>query len=199
MREEQIVRLTNVDIEQLKNADFTTLFKAFFHHVRFFCERIVKDEVEAEDLAILSFSKYWEKAGKFSSLKETKAYIYITARNACFDYLSKEKAKENYRQHASKAMMQEATQFGYEAVMFEELYAEVVKEVENLPNTMREVFKLVYFEKVSSEDVAKRLNIEPGTVRTHCSVAIRKLKKVFSEQYPHLFSLFLLHVGYSNN
>jgi len=202
MADAQLVQLTDEDVEQLKTGDhtaFTRLFKAFFHHVRFFCERIVKDEVEAEDIAIHAFSKYWERAQKFSSLNDIRAFIYVTARNACFDFLDKEKARENYRQHASQTMMQEATQFGYELAMFEELYAEVVKEVENLPKAMREVFKLVFFEKVSNEEAAKQLNIAEGTVRTHRSTAIKKLRKIFREQYPHLFSLFFLLFDYSNN
>jgi RNA polymerase sigma-70 factor (family 1) len=203
MGDAQIVQLTNEDIEELKKGNhtaFTTLFKALFHHIRFFCERIVKDDVEAEDIAIHCFSKYWERAEKFNTLNEIRAFLFVTARNASFDYLDKEKAKRNYRQYASQTMMrQEATQFGYEAVMFEELFAQVVKEVENLPEQCKNVFKLVVFEQVSSEEVAKQLDISPGTVRMHCSVAIRKLRKVFSEQYPHLFSLFVLLFDYSKN
>ena len=186
---EHTAQLTNWDIEQLKKGDhtaFTRLFNELFHHVRFYCERIIKDEFEAEDIAVRSFTKYLEKPENFNSVNEIKAFIYTTARNACFDYFDKAKARQNYsRQYAyltSAAMMNEAARFGYEAIMFEQVFAEVVKEVENLPEQCRQAFKLVFFEKVKRDEVAKKMNISPGTVRTHCSNAMKKLRIVFSEK-----------------
>jgi len=204
MGDAQIVQFTEEDVAQLKmgsHTAFTKLFKELFHHIRFFCERIVKDQFEAEDIAVLSFTKYYERAENFDSLNAIRAFLYITARNACFDFLDKEKTRQNYSQQMgylnAEALTQEATRFEYEAIMFEQLYAEVVKEVENLPEQCRKVFKMVVFENIDSEEVARQLNIAPGTVRTHCSNAIKKLKIIFGEK--ELMLLFLLLFGYSNN
>jgi len=204
MSDTHTIELTKGDIEQLKRGDHTTfakLFKDLFHHVRYYCERIVKDKLEAEDIAVHSFTKYLERTENFNSLNEIKGFIYTTARNACFDYFDKAKARKNYsKQYAyltPEAVMDEAARFGYEAIMFEQLFAEVVAEVEKLPEQCRKVFKMVVFEKINSEEVAQQLNISPGTVRMHCSNAMKKLRVVFSEK--DLIILFLLLFGYSNN
>jgi RNA polymerase sigma-70 factor (ECF subfamily) len=204
MGDTQIVQFTEEDVAQLKRGShtaFTKLFKQLFHHIRFFCERIVKDEFEAEDIAVMSFTKYLERAQNFDSLGEIKAFLYVTARNFCFDYLEKQRAKQNYSQQmaylTSEGINHEATRFEYEAIMFEQLFADVVKEVENLPEQCRKVFKMVVFEKVPADVVARQLGISPGTVRTHCSNAMKKLKAIFSEK--GLVLIIFILSGYSNN
>jgi len=204
MGDAQIVQLTEEEIAQLKggsHAAFKKLFKELFHHIRFFCERIVKDPSEAEDIAILSFMKYLERAKKFDSVGAIKAFLYLTARNACFDYLDKKRARKNYSQQMGyitpKAISHEATCFAYQAIMFEQLFAEVVKEVENLPEQCRRVFKMVMFERMEREEVAKLLKMSPGTVRRHCSIAMKKLKVIFGEK--ELLLLFSLFFCFSNN
>lgn len=204
MGDAQIVQFSEEDIAQLKRGDhtaFTKLFKELFHHIRFFCEKIVKDQFEAEDIAVLSFTKYLERAENFDSLIAIKAFLYKTARNSCYDYFDKQRAKLNYSQQmgylTQEAITHEAIRFEYEAIMFEQLFAEVVKEVENLPGQCRRVFKMVVFENIDSEEVARQLNISPGTVRMHCSIAMKKLKAVFGER--ELILLFFLLVNNSNN
>jgi RNA polymerase sigma-70 factor (family 1) len=204
MGDTQIVQFTQEDIAQLKrgnHAAFKKLFKELFHHIRFFCEGIVKDPSEAEDIAVLSFMKYFERVEKFDSLDAIKAFLYLTARNSCYDYFDKKRAKQKYnRQYAyltSEAMILEGARFGYEAIMFEQLFAAVIKEVENLPEQCRKVFKMIMFERIESEEVAELLHISPGTVRMHCSNAMKRLKVIFGEKELMLLSLMLF--GFSNH
>jgi DNA-directed RNA polymerase specialized sigma24 family protein len=56
---------------------------------------------------------------------------------------------------------------------------------------------MVAFERIDSEEVAKQLNISPGTVRTHCSNAMKKLRAIFGDKA--LILLVFLLSGYSNN
>jgi RNA polymerase sigma-19 factor, ECF subfamily len=189
MGDAQIGQFTKEEIALLKKKDntaFKKLFMEMFHHIRYFCEKMVKDKFEAEDIATLSFIKYLERADKFDSFNEIKAFLYLASRNACLDYLEKEKVKQNYTLQAgnlaSEAITQEVRRFEYEAIMFEKLFAEVVREIDNLPEQRRKVFKMVVFEKMDAEEVARQLNITPGTVRTHCSNAMKKLKMIFGEK-----------------
>src|SRR4051812_34115966 len=100
-------------LDGLKTGDkkaFNLLYDRLFEQVCFFAEQIVKDEMEAEDIAIHSLAKFWEKgAENFESFLQVRRFIFITARHASFDYLRKvktQRAVERNLVHLSEEMEQ---------------------------------------------------------------------------------------------
>lgn len=180
-------------IEGLKAKDkkaFNALFDRLFAQVYYYTQNIINDKIEAEDITIHSFAKFWESANKYSSIKEVKNFIYKTARNACIDYLNKLKAQNNYRNyilHISKFVLDNSEErILYEGQMLEKLK----QEVDKLPEQCRKVFKLVFLEKYSREEVSQRLQISMSTVHVQCANALKRLKQVLSKE--EFFLLLLL-------
>jgi len=184
----------------LKTGDkkaFDLLFDLLYAQVRLFTEQITKDEQEAEDIAIHSLAKFWEKgAADFESFLQIRKFIFTVARNAAFDYLKKSKSHQAHHRNivyissAAEENLVETTLYKVETLQA------LFDEIEKLPEQCRQAFKLVHIEKLPRKRVAEILNISPGTVNVHCANAMKKLRLVYSEK--ELIILLLL-AGFCHN
>lgn len=173
---------------------FDLLYDLLFTKIRFYTEQIIKDEMEAEDIAIHSLAKFWEKgAGDFESFNQVRTFIYRTARNAATDYLRKTKLQKNHHRNIvyittefEENIAELADRAKYKVAMLQTL----AEEIENLPEQCKEIFKLVFIENMPRPLVAEKLNISVSTVNSHCSNAKQRLRQVFTEK--ELIILLLL-------
>ncbi|WP_207510445.1 RNA polymerase sigma factor [Longitalea luteola] len=187
--------------EQLQRGD-TLAFKALhgrlYHHIRFFCEQIVQESGEAEDIATNAFLKYWERCANFNSVSQIRSFLYIAAKNACLNYLKSRKAARNYQETVIPINVIDEQllieQYTYEAALFEKLY----EAVELLPPQCREACKLYYFSGLSRQEIAERLSISINTVNKHCADAVRKLRIIFCRK-ELLILLFYSHLDIVKN
>src|SRR5688572_18564866 len=77
-------------IAGLKNNDeqvFNELYEKFSAALHYFSSRLTQDREEAKDIVVTTFNTLWNLRNNFHSLINIKAFIYITARNRCFDFL----------------------------------------------------------------------------------------------------------------
>src|SRR5258708_2048152 len=66
---------------------FAYIFKLHRKALVYFAEKILGVREEAEDIVADSFMKLWAKHADFDSFPAIKSFLYIVARNACFDFL----------------------------------------------------------------------------------------------------------------
>jgi RNA polymerase sigma factor (sigma-70 family) len=64
------------------------LYATYFTALAYFAYRLIHNREEAEDIAQESMIKLLNKKQKFHTLSDIKSYLYVTTRNACFDYLN---------------------------------------------------------------------------------------------------------------
>jgi RNA polymerase sigma-70 factor (ECF subfamily) len=173
---------------------YNLLYDLLYEQVCFYVEQIIKDEMEAEDIAIHSLAKFWEKGPKdFENFLQVRTFIFRTARNAAVDFLRKTKVQQKV--HRNLVYMTPTTEENSaeqaELALYKiEMLQALVNEIERLPDQCREAFKLVFIENMSRHDVAGKLNISLNTVHSHCANAKRKLQQIFSEK--ELIILLLL-------
>ena len=73
-----------------KNRDakaFAYIFRLHRKALVYFAEKLLGIREEAEDIVADSFMKLWAKHGDFDSFPAIKSFLYVTTRNACFDFL----------------------------------------------------------------------------------------------------------------
>src|ERR1041385_6569303 len=75
---------------------FRAVYEMFFPGLCFFAKRLVDNDGEGEDIAADSFVKLLNRHDTFDTLPNIKAFLYITTRNACLNYL-----RSSQRQHSS--------------------------------------------------------------------------------------------------
>lgn len=170
--------LDNDIIVSLKNGDpeaLQTLLKHYYSALCLFAERLLGDSAAAEDIVGESFVKLWKKRTDFENHQNLKAFMYITVRNACLNYL-----KQAKRDSLSKKQHAYLTGEKEEFVLNEMIRAEVLKEImdaiNNLPEQCRKVLKLGYLEGMKNQEIAAKLNISVHTVKNQKARGIQLLK-----------------------
>jgi RNA polymerase sigma-70 factor (ECF subfamily) len=165
-------------LQEFKKGDthaFKAVYDMFFPSLCFFAKRLVDNDAEGEDIAADSFIKLIHRHESFDTLPNIKAFLYITTRNACLNFL-----RFSQRQAASKkemALLQDETE---EHVLSHMMHAEVLGEVENeieqLPRRCKEIFKLIYYERKSADEIATMLDISINTVWVQRAKAIQLVR-----------------------
>lgn len=151
------------------------LFKRHYKPLCYFAWQIIGNKAEAEDIAGEVFLKLWRKHNDFENLQNIKAFLYIAARNACFDYL-----KHIQRKNASHEELLYLAESSEDVIQAHIIKAEILRnilfEVETLPPVRKQIFKLIYLENMTTSEIARKLNITADTVRVQKARAINLLR-----------------------
>ena len=101
--------------------------------------------------------------------------MFITCRNACLNYLRKLKVLSNSQQQYLTEFEAATESADYQAIETE-LLTLVSREIEALPEKMRQVLKLLFLEGKSTSEIAAELNLSVQTVRNQKTKAIEIIK-----------------------
>ncbi len=191
--------MTETDIiDGLKGNDrlvFDRVFEDYFPQIQFFATRLIGDAEEAKDIVIRAFQSMWGLKANFETLNNIKAFLYITTRNNCLNFLQYRQRQEAGRKEYETRLLQAGNEKSIEMQMMEaELLQMIHQKIEELPKKCKEIFKLTYFEGMKAGEIAKLLRISTSTVTTQRSIAIKYLKAVLSEEQ-FLLACLLLNGG----
>ncbi|MBS1566234.1 MAG: RNA polymerase sigma-70 factor [Bacteroidetes bacterium] len=166
------------DFRQGGHAGLTFFFKKHHQSLCYLATRLVQDTAQAEDIVAACFVKLWERREDFADADKVKAFLFITCRNSCLNYL-----RDLKRKTAAQALYLQQLEVNTEAILYEIIDTEIVgllaREIEELPDKCREVFKLLYIEGKKTDEVAQALQLNVQTVRNHKTRAIGLLKAQF--------------------
>lgn len=165
-------------IDAFRNGDDRSLsyfFKLYSKSLGYFAFRLVQDKLEAEDITAECFVKIWERRSDFKTEENVKAFLYISCRNACLDYLRRTKVKSAAQEAYYHQLLESEETILYQIVKSEVLQA-LNKEIELLPDNYRQVFKLIYFDYKKTDEIALEMGISVQTVRNYKSRAVELLK-----------------------
>ena len=179
----------------LRNRDmaaFEMLYDSLSSFVMYYVQKITKDQQEAEDVTVHSFSKFWEQdLSEYDSMKKVKNFILKVAKNSALMYLRRRRVMKAHEGNIIY-LTREQEEFDMERSRYQmEMLLKVYQEIDNLPRRTQQAFKLVYIHEMTSREAGQQLNISEVTVRRLCSEALQKLRNKFSEKDLQLI-LFLL-------
>jgi RNA polymerase sigma-70 factor (family 1) len=168
------------------------LYGLHYKTLCYFAAQLVMDRPQAEDIVADSYVKLWTLRLNFDTLTNIRAFLYITVRNACFNYLRHAKRITAAQQEMLYLLRNESEQLQFheiEATLLEKIYGEI----ESLPRQCRQVFKLFYLERLSTTEIAERMKLSRNTVQNHKIRAMRLLRTALLKR--NLFSSILLCGG----
>ena len=192
MKSSQFTEMQIIDgLQRNDSRVFDYLFNEYYTQLQYFAERLVSNREEAQDIVITVFRKFWSLKDNFQSNNNIKAFLYITIRNQCLDYLRYRQrfneVKKEYESHLSADEVKQSDHLIIESDLINRIY----KEVQKLPNRCREIFILTYFKGLKTKEIASVLNISESAVTTQRSLAIKYLKHAFSQEGYVFFCLVL--------
>jgi RNA polymerase sigma-70 factor (ECF subfamily) len=171
--------------EQNKMA-FTHLYKFFAPKIKNFGIKQLGNEAQANDLVQETMTNVWNKAHLYDERKgAATTWIYTVMRNASFDYLRKQKSKDEQMlgddiwpiEHAL------AHQDPNEEIFQDHLLTQQVEKlVDSLPQNQQAVLRGVYFHQLSQEQLSIQLGVPIGTVKSRLRLALEKIRSQMGEE-----------------
>jgi RNA polymerase sigma-70 factor (family 1) len=176
------------------HAAFKLVFDTYYQPLYYFTIKLIANREEAEEIALNSFHKLFERCSHMESAASIRSFLFVTARNNSFDYLRSVKVlKINQKQFAEKMQDETFLQFEYE--IKDELVEMVRKAVNNLPAECSRIFRMLYYEDLTPGEVAEILNISVSTVYNQKSRALQALRIALAE-HPMAIALLLAMTVY---
>jgi RNA polymerase sigma-70 factor (family 1) len=188
------VHLSNDIMEVLRKGDpdaLHSLLQQFYAPLCIFASRMVTDRQAAEDIAGESFIKLWNKREDFETLQNIKAFLYISTRNACLNYLKQAK-RESLSKKQLAYLNEERSEFVLNDIVRAEVLQEIMREIEKLPEQCGKVLKLGYLQGMKNQEIADLLHISVHTVKNQKARAIQLLKIRLRDR--DLMALFFLYM-----
>ena len=133
---------------------FDEIMKELFDNLVFFIDRYVHDIHAAEDIAIDAFSDLVVNKHRYNFKVTLKTYLFMLGRSRSLNYIKHRKVIDFVElTEAEKASSEQETL--EEIVLADERKRVVNNALNSLPNDMRVVIHLIYFEDLSYDEAAK--------------------------------------------
>lgn len=175
------IELDNDTILNFKSGDesaYTVVYNHFYNNIFSFCKYLLPTIEDARDMTAQLFILLWEKKETLDSYKNLRSFLFLNARNKCFNYLRDQKARSAIDQQISDFTVSEQT-----SILFSEIESELItrirEEVEKLPDYYRNILNLSYYQGYNNQEIADMLQISEKTVRNAKSIAIKSVRMIF--------------------
>lgn len=158
------------------DAAFRSLFDEYGPRVRHFMLKLGADPSLAEELTQQTLITVWRKAQLYSAEKgSASTWIYTIARNLRTDHIRRQRAwQELSDEHAQAIPSEEPSP--EQVVSARERQARVQEVLGDLPPEQLEVVRLAYMDGLAHGEIAERLSLPLGTVKSRIRLAYQKLR-----------------------
>lgn len=158
---------------------------------------ILHSRESAEEVVLDVFLTLWNKRDSLSHVEDIRNYLYVSVKNRALHYLRRGGIEKESVDLYEIELMPDEDNPENELIIQE--YAMLIQEaIHSLPPKCREVFRLVYADKLKNREIAELLNISEKTVNIHISLAYKRIGLYVNKQYgdskrlPHWFIILLL-------
>lgn len=156
---------------------FNHLFRQNFRILSSFAYSIIHQNIDAQDIVQDCFIKVWNRCHQLKDLANLKPYLYTAVKNDCINYLRQQNVHDKKRQRYLDQIATTSTDAVDLNIVRAETKRELDKRIEQLPQKMREVIRLYYYECKSSGEIGRLLEKNPDTVQHQRIRALRLLRK----------------------
>ena len=144
-------------------------------------ERRVRDAGLAQELAQEVLLKLWTARHRYAPLGKTGPYLFTIARNHLFNWLdarSRRPAAESLDDATDQLFARlPRTASTEQAALQSWIGAELRRAIEELPPGLREVVRMSRIQGLKYGEIAERLGIPVGTVKSRMHYAVSRLRK----------------------
>lgn len=161
-------------IHRMKNGDedAVELFvRKYYPAVRNYCRSHTRSDAAAEDLTQETFERFFQSFHQYRHCGKLANYLYVIAGNLC---------RDNYRKK-QELLLEEMPETGENPLDAAELRMDVEDAVRRLPDEMREVIILHYFQGLKLKTVAEIIGIGLPLVKYRLKKAKERLKSYMEE------------------
>ncbi len=162
---------------------FAQLFEAYAGKIKSYLMRLGAPPAAAEELMQDAMLSVWRRASSFDPIKaKASTWMFVIARNAWIDRLRRERTEFAYRGAYVVSNEVSDDEAPDEAAVRVETEAHMQVALDTLSEEQRQVVQLSFFEDRPHSEIAERLSLPLGTVKSRLRLALNKLRAHW-EQY----------------
>ncbi|MFX1704989.1 sigma-70 family RNA polymerase sigma factor [Chitinophaga sp. CC14] len=176
------------DFHAGKEIAFCAITERFYATVYTFATNMLGDKEEAKDIAQDLFIKLWLKRSDFDSIGNIKAFLLVSCRNACLNYLRFSMRKKKNEKRVTESIYALIT---LDDELDEMLRYTIRKYLESLPDRQKQALKLIFFNGLKPREVADKMGITVDGVKKLRMSGLAKFREIFNSATSPI-ALFLL-------
>lgn len=173
---------------------YGTVYQHYYPALCFFANKLIQDPNAAQDIAQESLIKLWEKHKGFDSPFAIKSFLYITAKNACFNFLKRNQTGEKF-QKILAVLAKDSEDYVWNELTRVEVLREIHVMLRVLPTECRKIMEHSIIDGLDNQEIAKRLSISVHTVKNQKARAVYLMKKKFGNKPLFLVALMLMDMN----
>lgn len=175
-------------IENAKNGDqkaFSYLLNTYWNDVYSFQLLRTRDENEAEDITIRTFSKAFDKIKTYKEQYEFKTWLITISKNIHIDLIRQKKpefARTLSKQDKNSVYnLADDSPTAEDKLITEQNLASLLQDLKKLKPHYQKVLHLRYFQELSYDEIAKELNEPLNNVKVKLLRAKRLLAEIIHQ------------------
>lgn len=160
------------------------LFDTYFESLCRYMYIYLKNEEDAQEIALDIFMYLWENSERIEIRLSFKAYLFQAARNRCLNALRNKK---------TTIALDEISEYDHlptdisSTLEVDELNHLIEEAILSLPDKCQEVFVKSRKEFLTNQEIADSMEISVKTVEAQITKALKRIKEILGEQYYYLF------------
>ena len=171
-------------IEKAKAGDqtaFTFLLDHYWNEVYGFMLKRTENETDAEDIAIETFSKAFDKIATYNPEFQFNTWLIAIAKNVHLDLLRKRKSSifsdttDNEEKQAYN--IADTTPSAEDELISEQNLSRLLQYIKELKPTYQEVIQLRYFQEMSYQEISDKI----GEPLSNVKIKLLRAKKLLAE------------------
>lgn len=168
---------------QGKDEALRTIFRTYYKRLCLFAGKITGNQEEGADIVAEVFIKLFKKQADFETALNIKAFLYISTRNACLDWLQLNKVRSRIFT-SGNAQLHNLPEYNEEQPFWApyeiEWLIKIRELVQTLPPKCRKIFIMHYYQHKKVNEIARELNIPPSAVSNQLKIGINKIRQLIT-------------------
>jgi RNA polymerase sigma-70 factor (family 1) len=154
---------------------FKKIYDAYFSRTYTFAFHVLHSRELAQEVVQEVMLKIWQMGEELTSVRDLEAFLKTLAKRKAIDALRKQEMDRRVS-IAAGGNWQEGHEETEEGILLNETRKILERGIEALPAQQRLVYRLCHQQGLKHEEVAEQLNISPGTVHRHMTLALAFLR-----------------------
>jgi RNA polymerase sigma-70 factor (family 1) len=176
----------------LKEGDefaYTEIYNRYWQTIYTIAYNRLRSMEAAQDLVHDTFASLWTNRQKVS-IDNLKSYLGVIIKYRVIEYIRREKLANSYEQRAARELAY-GTNDVNDTLHLRYILATIEKEIENLPDKCKLIFKYSRHYNKSIKEIANELNLSQSTVENQLNKALNRLKRTLKNLSLLFLSSFL--------
>ncbi len=163
-----------------KESAFRELFDRYREWLYDAIFRMIRSDAVTHDIIQELFIRIWNKREKLRDIQDADGYLFTMAYRAMYTELRKI-AQQNRLKTQIKKDTVEDVQIDEQDSLMAQRKEQVEAVLTRLPKQQEKIYRLAKQEGMTREEIAKRLQLSPNTVRNHLSEAVKTLTRLLRQ------------------